>query len=133
MTQLGRHSPREDFQNRIGNLRAGAALTMSISRNPEAHGSQDGIQPSVAEVFNRSLPATSETFSPLFTMLLQLLLYYGVLQPIRNLLRFPQIDSEVFRSRTRGEPFDGAQLNRGSLTSSPTHSTMMFQRIFPPV
>jgi hypothetical protein len=49
-------------------------------------------------------------------MLLQLLLYYGVLQPIRNLLRFPQIDSEVFRSRTLGEPFDGAQRNRGSLT-----------------
>jgi hypothetical protein len=32
-------------------------------------------------------------------MLVQLLLYYGVLQPIRNLPRFPQIDSEVFRSR----------------------------------
>src|SRR5271166_2163594 len=95
MTQLGRHSPREDFRNRAPNLCAGAALTTSISRNPEAHGSQDGIQPSAAEVFDRSLLATSGTFPPLFTMLLQLLLYYGVLQPIRNLLRFLQIDSEV--------------------------------------
>src|ERR1700676_667035 len=116
MTQLGRHLPREDFRNRAPNLRAGAALTTSISRNPEAHGPQDGIEPSAAEIFDRPLPATSETFPPLFTMLLQLLLYYGVLQPIRNLLRFPQIDSEVFRSRTRGEPFDGAHCNRGSLT-----------------
>ena len=49
-------------------------------------------------------------------MLLQLLLYYDILQPIRDLLRFPQIDSEVFRSRTRREPFDGAQRNRGSFT-----------------
>ena len=73
----------------------------------EAHGSQDGIQPSAAEVFDRSLLATSETFPPLF---------YGALQPIRNLLGFPQIDSEVFRSRTRGERFDGVQRNRGSLT-----------------
>jgi hypothetical protein len=113
MAQLGRHSVQEDFRNRIPNLRAGAALTMSISRNPEAHGPKDGIQLSVAIVFNRSLPATSETFPPLFTMLLQLLFYYGVLQPIRNLLRFLQIDSEVFSSRTPGEPFDGAQCNPG--------------------
>ena len=42
------------------------------------------IQTSAAEVFDRPLPATSETFPPLFTMLVQLLLYYGVLQPIRN-------------------------------------------------
>ena len=116
MTQLGRHSSREDFRNRVANLRIAAALTISVSRNHEADGSQDGIQPSAAEVFDRSLLATSKTFPPLFTMLVQLLLYYGVLQPIRNLLRFPQIDSEVFRSRTRGEPFDGAQRNRGSLT-----------------
>src|SRR5580704_9091029 len=109
MTQLGRQLPREDFRNRAPNLCAGPALTTSISGNPEAHGSQDGIQPSAAEVFDRSLLATSGTFPPLFTMLLQLLLYYGVLQPIRNLLRFPLIDSEAFRSCTRGEPFDGAQ------------------------
>ena len=39
------------------------------------------------------------------------------------LLRFPQIDSEVFRSRTRCEPFDGAHHNRGLLTifSYPLH------------
>jgi hypothetical protein len=49
-------------------------------------------------------------------MLVQLLLYYGVLQPIRNLLRFLQIDSEGFRGPTPGEPFDGAQRNRGSFT-----------------
>ncbi len=49
-------------------------------------------------------------------MFLQLLLYYGVLQPIRNLLRFLKIDSEVFRSRTPGEPFDRAQRNRGLFT-----------------
>ena len=49
-------------------------------------------------------------------MLLELLLYYGVLQPIRNLLRFLKIDSEVFRSRTLGEPFDCAQRNRRLLT-----------------
>jgi hypothetical protein len=49
-------------------------------------------------------------------MLLQLLVYYGVLQPIRNLLRFLKIDSEVFRSRTPGEPFNGAQRNRGLFT-----------------
>ena len=42
------------------------------------------FQTSAAEVFDRPLPATSETFPPLFTMLVQLLLYYGVLQPIRN-------------------------------------------------
>jgi hypothetical protein len=63
-------------------------------------------------------------------MLLQLLLYYGVLQPIRNLLRFLKIDSEVFRSRTLGEPFDGAQPIVDCSPSSPTHSTMMFQRMF---
>src|SRR6202790_5708237 len=97
MTQLGCHSPREDFRNRAPNLSAGAALTTSISRNPEAHGSQDGIQPSAAEVLDRSMLATSGTFPPLFTMLLQLLLYYGVLQPIPNLLRFPHIDSKFFR------------------------------------
>ena len=95
---------------------SGAALTMLISRNPEAYGPQDGIQPSAAKVFDRPLPATSETFSSLFTMLVQLLLYYGVLQPIRNLLRFLQIDSKVFRSRTPGDPFDVAQRNRGSFT-----------------
>src|SRR5271165_5083494 len=116
MTQLGRHSTREDFRNRAPNLCAGAALTTSISRNPEAYGPQDGIQPSAAEVFDRPLPATSETFPPLFTMLVQLLLYHGVLQPIRNLLRFLQIDSKVFRSRTPGDPFDGAQCNRGLFT-----------------
>jgi hypothetical protein len=33
-----------------------------------------------------------------------------------NLIRFLQIDSEVFRSRTLGEPFDVAQRNRGSFT-----------------
>jgi hypothetical protein len=49
-------------------------------------------------------------------MLLQLLVYYGVLQPIRNLLRFLKIDSEVFRSRTLGEPFDGAQRSHGLFT-----------------
>jgi hypothetical protein len=109
MTQLGRHSVQEDFRNRIPNLRVATALTIVISRNPQAHGPQNGIQASAAVVFNRPRPATGEAFSPLFTMLLQLLLYYGVLQPIRNLLRFLQIDSEVFSSRTPGEPFDGAQ------------------------
>jgi hypothetical protein len=49
-------------------------------------------------------------------MLVQLLLYHGVLQPIRNLLRFLQIDSKVFRSRTPGESFNRAQRNRGSFT-----------------
>jgi hypothetical protein len=82
---------------------------MPISRNPEAHGSQDGIQPSSAEVFDRSVLATSETFLLLFTMLLQLLLYYGVLQTVRDLLRFLKIDSDVFRRRTRGEPFDASE------------------------
>jgi hypothetical protein len=81
MTQLGRHSPREDFRNRAPNLCAGAALTTSISRNPEAYGPQDGVQTSAADVFDRPLPATIETFPPLFTMFVQLLLYYGVLQP----------------------------------------------------
>ena len=61
-------------------------------------------------------------------MFVQLLLYYGVLQPIRNLLRFPQIDSEAFRSCTRGEPFDGAQRNRGSFTIF----SDTLQRMFPP-
>jgi hypothetical protein len=101
MTQLGYHSAQEDFRNRIANLRIAAALTISISRNPEAHGPQDGIEPSAAEVFNRPQPATGETFSPLLTMLLQLLLHYGVLQTVHNLLRFLKIDSEVFRSRTK--------------------------------
>ena len=108
MTQLGRHSARKDFRNRVANLRIAAALTISVSRDPEAHGPQDGIERSAAEVFNRPQPATSETFSFLFTVLLQLLIYYGVLQPIRNLLRFLKIDSEVFCSRTLGEPFNGA-------------------------
>jgi hypothetical protein len=56
MTQLGRHSPREDFRNRVVNLRIAAALTISVSRDPEAHGPQDGIEPSPAEVFNRPQP-----------------------------------------------------------------------------
>src|SRR5271157_2508496 len=43
MTQLGRHSPWEDFRNRVANLRIAAALTISVSRNPEAHGPQDSI------------------------------------------------------------------------------------------
>jgi hypothetical protein len=116
MTQLGRHSAREDFRNRVANLRIVAALTISVSRNPEAYGPQDGIERSAAEVFDRPQPATGETFSPLFTMLLQLLVYYGVLQPIRNLLRFLKIDSEVFRSRTPGGPLNGGQSNRGLLT-----------------
>src|ERR1700732_564294 len=55
MTQLGRHSSRENFRNRVANLRIAAALTISVSRNHEADGSQDGIQPSAAEVFDRSL------------------------------------------------------------------------------
>jgi hypothetical protein len=105
MTQLGRHSAREDFRNRVANLRIASALTISISRNPEAHGPQDGIEPSAAEVFNRPQAATGVTFSPLFTMLLQLLLHYGALQTVHNLLRFLQIDSEVFRSRTPSESF----------------------------
>ena len=116
MSQLGRYSAREDFRSRVANLRIAAALTISISRNPQAHGPQDGLERSAAEVFNRPQPATSETFSFLFTVLLQLLVYYGVLQPIRNLLRFLKIDSEVFCSRTPGEPFDGAQSNRGLFT-----------------
>jgi hypothetical protein len=37
---------------------------------------------------------------------------------IRNLLRFLKIDSQVFRSRTSGEPFDGAQRIRGLFTIS---------------
>jgi hypothetical protein len=49
-------------------------------------------------------------------MLPQLLVDYGVLQPIRNLLRFLKIDSEVFRGRTPGEPFDVAQRIRGLFT-----------------
>jgi hypothetical protein len=65
-------------------------------------------------------------------MLLQLLVYYGVLQPIRNLLRFLKIDSEVFRSRTPGEPFDGAQRNRGLFTIFSDAHHYMFQRMFPP-
>jgi hypothetical protein len=116
MTQLRRHSAREDFRNRVANLRIAAALTISVSRGPEAHGPQDGIERSAAEVFNRPQPATGETFTPLFTMLLQLLLHYGVLQTVHHLLRFLKIDSEVFRSRTPGEPLDGAQRNRGLFT-----------------
>jgi hypothetical protein len=92
MTQLGRHSFREDFRNRVANLRIAAALTISVPRNHEADGSQDCIQPSAAEVFDPSLLATSKTFPPLFTMLVQLLLHDSVLQPFRNLLRFLQID-----------------------------------------
>ena len=61
-------------------------------------------------------------------MLLQLLFYYGALQTVHNLLRFLQIDSEVFRCGTPGEPFNRAQGNRGL----PTHSNMMFQRMLPP-
>jgi hypothetical protein len=78
MTQLRRHSAREDFRNRVANLRIAAALTISVSRNPQAYGPQDGIERSAAEVSNRPQPATGETFSSLFTMLLQLLVYYGV-------------------------------------------------------
>ena len=85
-----------DFRNRVANLRIAAALTISVSRGPEAHGPQDGIERSAAEVFNRPQPATDVTFSPLFTMLLQLLLHYGILQTVHNLLRFLKIDSEVF-------------------------------------
>jgi hypothetical protein len=48
-------------------------------------------------------------------MLEQLLLYHGVLQLIRNLLRFLQIDSKGFRG-TSGDPFDRAQRSRGSFT-----------------
>jgi hypothetical protein len=43
LTQLGRHSPREDFRNRAPNPCAGAALTTSISRNPEASRPYDGM------------------------------------------------------------------------------------------
>ena len=46
-------------------------------------------------------------------MLLQLLFYYGLLQTVHNLLRFLQIDSEVIRCGTAGEPFNRAQYNRG--------------------
>src|SRR5260370_37071346 len=49
-------------------------------------------------------------------MLLQLLFYYAVLQTVHNLLRFLQIDSEVFRCRTSGESFNRAQCNRGSFS-----------------
>jgi len=70
-------------------MRIAAALTISVSRNPQAHGPQDCIERSAAEVFDRPQPATGETFSSLFTMLLKLLLYDGVLQPIRNLLPGP--------------------------------------------
>jgi hypothetical protein len=42
------------------------------------------------------------------------------------------LDSEVFRSRTPGEPLDGTQRIVDCLPSSPTHSTMMLQRMFPP-
>src|SRR5271165_279966 len=113
VTQVGRRSTREDSRNRVPNLGAAVALTMPISRNPQTHGPQHGIQASAAVVFNRSQPATGETFSPLFTMLLQLLFYYGVLQTVHNLLRFLQIDSEVIRCGTAGEPFNRAQYNRG--------------------
>jgi hypothetical protein len=46
--------------------------------------------------------------------------------------RFLKVDSEVFRSRTPGEPFDGAQRNRGLFTIFSDAPTMMFQRMFPP-
>ena len=49
-------------------------------------------------------------------MLLQLLFYYCVLQTAHNLLRFLQIDSEVFSCGTPTEPFNGAQSNRGSFS-----------------
>ena len=45
-------------------------------------------------------------------MLLQLLFYYGFLQTVHNLLRFLQIDAEVFRCRTSGESFNRANSNR---------------------
>ena len=71
---------------------------LTVSRNPQAHGPQDGIERSAAEVFNRR-PATGETFSPLFKMLLQLLLHYGALQTIHNSLRFLGIDSMFSANR----------------------------------
>jgi hypothetical protein len=132
MTQLGRHSTREDFRNRVANLRIAAALTISVSRTlrrtvPRTVWS--GLPRK--SLIGRSLPQMRHfrlcshcSCSCCFT--------YGVLQPIRNLLRFLKIHSEVFRSRTLGEPFDGAQRKRGCLPSFPTHSTMMFQRMFPP-
>jgi hypothetical protein len=129
MTQLGRHSAREDFRNRVANMRIAAALTISISRNPEAHGPQDGIQPSATEVFNRPQPATGLTFSPLFTMLLQLLLHYGALQTVHNLLRFLQIDSEVSAVVLPASRSIVPSLIVACLPSSSTHSTMMFQII----
>jgi hypothetical protein len=92
LTQLGRHSIREAFRNPVRNLCAGAAPTTSISRNPQAHGSQNGLQASAAVVLNGSWPAAGRTSSPVFTMLPQLLFYHGVLQRIHNLLRFLQID-----------------------------------------
>jgi hypothetical protein len=76
------------------------------------YGSEDGIQSSAAVVFKRLQPATCETFASLLAMLLHLLLHYGVLQTVHNLLRFLQIDSEVFRCGTPGESFNRAQCNR---------------------
>ena len=110
-------APRQRGVPKSGCKPAYRSRTYNIGiAEPSGGRSQDGIKRSAAEVFNRPQPATGETFTPLFTMLLQLFLYYGVLQPIRNLLRFLKIDSEVFRSRTPGEPFDGAQSNRGLFT-----------------
>jgi hypothetical protein len=60
-------------------------------------------------------------------MLLQLLLYYGFLQSIRNLLRFLQIDSEVFWSRTPASRSMVPSVIVDCLPYSPTHSNMIFQ------
>jgi len=51
---------------------------------------------------SRCLPP-SETFPPLFTILVRLLHYDGVLQPIRNLLRFLQIDTASRYSQKKKE------------------------------
>ncbi len=62
------------------------ALTVSLSRNHEADGSQ-GVSSRLQRksLTGRCLPQVD--ISPLFTMLVQLLLHYGVLQPIRNCQR----------------------------------------------
>src|SRR6202022_777085 len=44
---------------------------------------------------------------------LHLLFYYGALQTVHNPLRFLQIESEVFRCGTPGDPFNRAEGNRG--------------------
>jgi hypothetical protein len=59
--------------------------------------------------FAFAMLATSKTFPPLFTMLVQLVALLRCLATDSQSASIPADDSEVFHSRTRCEPFEGAQ------------------------